>query len=232
MKEEIINDLNTKPQDIIHSMSNAALSSIPYVGSFISEIFNQILVSPVEKRKEKWLVNIAESIDELNNKVDGFSIEKLADNDLFISILNRASQLAISNHQQEKLESFHNAVINTAMAITIDENEQMMFLNLVDSMTPWHIKILYYFKNPKNRFIESGKTSPRYMMGSPIDPLTEYYTDLKDRKELINLIIKDLYINGIMNTENLNATMTEEGIYAPRLTPYGERFLKYISKNQ
>lgn len=35
-----------------------------------------------------------------------------------------------------------------------------------------------------------------------------------------------------MNTENLNAMITEEGTYAPRLTPYGERFLNYISKNQ
>lgn len=175
------------------------------------------------------MIRIAEGLEELQNKVNSFNIETLCENDLFISILNRASQLAISNHQEDKLNALRNAIMNTALDITIDENEQMMFLNLVNSMTPWHLRLIYYFENPEKRYKGKDMKPIDYLMGSPITPLLDFYAELKGKESFVNLIVKDLYSNGLFSTENLNATMTSSGMYASRLTEYGKRFLQFIS---
>ena len=85
-----------------------------------------VIATPLEKRKEKWMLKIAESLEKLQGKVDGFDVHKLCENELFISVLNRASQLALSNHQEEKISALKNAVMNTAINIPIDENKEMM----------------------------------------------------------------------------------------------------------
>lgn len=139
------------------------------------------------------MLKIAESLEELQDKVDGFDVHKLCENELFISVLNRASQLALSNHQEEKIFALKNAVMNTALNIPIDENEKMMFLNMIDVMTPWHLKIIFYFDNPKERFKEISINPMENMIGSPLLPLQEFYPELKSRNDFINLIVSDLY---------------------------------------
>lgn len=232
MKDEMENELKNTHGDYAHSVVNAVVSSIPVLGSAASEIFNMVIATPLEKRKEKWMLKIAESLEELQAKVDGFDAHKLCDNELFISILNRASQLALSNHQEEKILALKNAVMNTALNIPIDENEEMMFLNMIDAMTPWHLKIIYYFDNPEERFKEFSIKPLEYMMSSPLLLLQEFYPELKSRNDFVNLIVSDLYNRGIFSIKDLNCTMSSSGLYASRLTGYGRRFFKYIKEPQ
>lgn len=229
IKDDMQNDFKNSTGDYAHAVAGGAVASIPGIGNLASEIFHTIISSPLEKRKEQWMIRIAEGLEELQNKADNFNVETLCENDLFISILNRASQLAISNHQEEKLNALRNAIMNTALDIDIDENEQMMFLNLVDSTTPWHLRLIHYFENPEQRYKERNIKPMDYPMGSPVTPLLDFYAELKGKESFINLIVKDLYNNGLFNTENLNAMMTSNGMYASRLTEYGERFLQFIS---
>jgi hypothetical protein len=227
MSDNIEKDMKNSIGDVAHGVVNAGLGSIPIVGSFASELFNLVLTSPVEKRKEIWMIKIFNTLQEVQAKVENFQIENLANNEQFISIMTRASQLAISNHQKEKIEALHNAVINTALNISIDENEKMMFLNMVDNFTPLHIKMIYYFENPKLRLAENGIVT-NYYMGSAYEPLFSYYPELEQRKDFITLIIKELYRSGIMNTESLGSMMSADGMTASRLTEYGRRFYTFI----
>jgi hypothetical protein len=230
LREDMQNDFKSTKGDYAHSMVNAAISTLPVAGSFASEIFNMVIFTPLEKRKERWMVSIVEGLEELQEKVNGFNVESLSQNELFISILNRTSQLAISNHQEEKVTALRNAVMNTALNIKIDENEQMMFLNLIDSITPWHIKIIDYFYDPRERFKENNINPTEYMMGSPVSPLVVFYPELVNRDDLINLLVKELYNDGILNIKDLHVSMTSNGMYEPRLTEYGKRFLSFIKE--
>lgn len=228
IKDEVEKDLKNTGDDYVHSVTNAAISSIPVFGSAVSEIFNMVIASPIEKRKEKWMITIAEELDKLQDKVDNFDVHSLCNNDLFISI-NRASQLALSNHQIEKINALKNAVVNTALNINIDENEQMMFLTLIDTMTPWHIKIIFYFENPVSRFAENNLRPKEYAMGAPILLLYEFYPELKEREDFVKNIVSDLYNKGILSINDLNCSMSSSGMYSSRLTEYGNKFLKFIT---
>jgi hypothetical protein len=231
MSNNLEKDLQNTAGDIAYTVAKSGLSSIPIVGGVASELFSMVLTAPVEKRKEEWLVRIYNTLQELQDKVDGFQIEKLSENERFISIMTRASQLAIMNHQEEKLTALHNAIVNTALNISIDENKQMMFINMVDAFTPWHLKFIYYLENPRKRFDESGINRPDFMMGGITDGLYAYYPKLKNNDELVNVILKDLYNNGIVNTSSIGGSMSNDGIYASRLTDYGKGFLNFIQFN-
>ena len=228
MSDDIKKDLKNTPGDIAHIAVKTCLASIPIVGGVASEIFNTVIAPPIEKRRDDWLINIFTTLQEMQDKIAEFSMDELSQNEMFISTITKASQLAVRNHQEEKLKALHNAVINSALNIAIDENEQMMFLNMIDSFTPWHLKLVYYFENPVKRFQENNITRPEFMMGGIRDGLNSLYPELSDRGEFVGAILNDLFNNKIVNTSNLGGGMTNDGIYAPRLTAFGEKFLKYV----
>jgi hypothetical protein len=231
MSNNIEKDLKNTIGDVVHSVVNAGLGSVPIVGSFASELFNMVLTAPVEKRKEEWMIKIFNSLQDVQDKVEGFQIENLANDEKFISVMTRASQLAILNHQQEKLQALHNAILNSALNISIDENEQMMFLNMVDTFTPWHLKLIYYFENPINRFEENNISRPEFMMGGIRDGLYAFYPELLNRDEFVAVIFNELFSNKLVNTSGLGGTMSNDGIYSSRLSDFGKKFLKYIQIN-
>ena len=119
-----------------------------------------------------------------------------------------------------------NAVVNS-LDPDIDEEKLIVFLSLLDKYTISHIKIIYFFNNPK-RF--DGISSSSYMMGSPSTPLFQVYPELNNG--LFKKIYDDLYTDGMVNTENLNVTMTGSGMVAKRTSQLGDEFLNFIlSKN-
>lgn len=225
---DIKKDLDNSASDYIYSASKGIVSSIPVVGSAISEILFSVISSPIEKRKNEWMIRLSESLNELTNKVDNFNIYNLADNELFITIVSQATQIALRNHQQEKILALRNAVINTALNINIEEIEQTAFVQLVDELNILHLRILLFFKNPSQWFIDNNIQKPNINMGSPIHALEVAYSEFRDGK-FANRLVKDLYNRGLFNIENLNTMMSEQGIYASRLTEYGQRFLNYIT---
>jgi len=232
MNKDIEKDLQSSIGDHVHSGIKTLISSIPGVGGGAAELFNLVLSAPIEKRRDDWLVHIYNTMLELQCKVNNIDFNKLSNNELFITTIMNASQLAIRNHQKEKLLALHNAVINTALNINIDENEQMMFLNLIDIFTPWHLKLIYYLDDPNERFNEKSMQKPNIMSGGITDGLYAYYPDLCNKNEFVSIIFRDLHKNGIGTTENIGGTMTPQGIYASRLTEYGKRFLKYINVSE
>lgn len=107
----------------------------------------------------------------------------------------------------------------------------MMFINMIDTFTPWHLKLIYYFENPERRFLDHDITKPNIMMGGITDGLYAYFSDLTNKDEFVNILFKELYNNGIINIQSIGGMMTPQGIYASRLTDYGKRFLNYIQIN-
>ena len=99
----------------------------------------------------------------------------------------------------------------------------MIFLDLLDKYTVSHIKIMYFFYNPK-RF--EGVDIYLNRMGGVSDPLFYVYPELDNG--WFGKIYKDLYFDGMLSLENVNITMTGSGMLAKRTTPIADEFLKFI----
>jgi hypothetical protein len=82
--------------DYAYDATKAALVLIPEVGRSLSVIFETVFSSPLDKRKEKWLKQLAQTVDELCDKVNGITLETLANNPEFISFYIQASNRHLS----------------------------------------------------------------------------------------------------------------------------------------
>lgn len=230
MSDNIIEDLKENKKDYLYSTVKAGLSSIPLAGSVVGEFFSMIVSQPISKRRDEWLIRIKNELEELQSRFNGFDVNNLCNNEVFITVLMQASQIAIRNHQEEKLTALKNAVLNSAIEISIDENVQLMYVNYIDELTPWHIKILGFFKNPTEWFNKNNQSLPNIYMGAPSHILEEAFSELKSRREFYDLIIKDLHDKGLLNTESMHTMMTANGVFASRTTNLGMEFIKYISE--
>ena len=149
-------------------------------------------------------------------------LEDLGANEQFTTALIKGTEIAIKTVNQDKVSFLANAVINSFQQ-SIEEEKLIILFELIDKYTVSHIKIINFFNNPKK--FETTKTAS-YYMGSPSDLLFKAYPKLDN--SLFNKIYRDLYLDGMVNTENLNISMTSNGMEAKRTTALGDEFLNFI----
>jgi hypothetical protein len=130
--------------DIAHAIVRAGVSSVPLVGAAATELLQLLITPPLEKRRDEWMNKIGLALLEL--EMDrGIHIEDLQMNEAFITVMMQASQVAIRNHQQEKIQALRNVVFNTALSTNISEDLQSQFIRYIDELTPSHFALLKVF---------------------------------------------------------------------------------------
>ena len=139
-------DKQPKPdiRDYAHAIVKGTISSIPipFVPGIAAEIFSILFTPSLLKRQDEWMSSIAQGLIQLQEKVEGFNLEDLSSNESFVTVTLQATQHALRNHQMEKLEALRNAVLNSALPNTLEDDIQLIFLGLVDTLTTWHLRIL------------------------------------------------------------------------------------------
>lgn len=213
--------------DTSHAVAKGILSAIPNIGGSLSVLFESIFTTPLDKRKKEWFQSLADAIEELTKKVDDITPESLSENEIFISVSMQATQIALRNHQQEKLNALKNAVKNSASSISIDENKVLMFTRIIDDMTPLHLKILKFLNNP--RIIEKElqtrtSSNVRTHYGNNMNIWQEYYPELNSSRELITQISKELYVKGFLYNENALHSSEKS------TSNFADEFLAFISE--
>jgi hypothetical protein len=215
--------------DYVYALTRAGISQIPFVGAPVAEILPLILAPPMEKRRSEWLKDLGEQLKLLEKQVEGFKLESLQNNETFITTAIHASQAAIRNHQQEKLDALRNAVLNSALPNTIEEDLQLIFLNFVDELSTWHLRELKFFDNPRAWGQKNNIDFGKPYTGSPSQIFEKAFSELRGRSELYNVFTKDLFSRGLMTTDSLGGMMSESGIFASRITNMGKEFLQFIT---
>ncbi|MGH9979434.1 MAG: hypothetical protein ACRD8Z_26895, partial [Nitrososphaeraceae archaeon] len=124
------------------------LGADPLIGTAVgvgTAVFSMVVGKPLESRLNQWREKVGRDIQVL--KAKGVNIEFLSDDPRFLTIVTQATLIAIRNHHDEKITALRNCILNSALSIDIDENEQLMFLNLIDTFTPLHLIILRFYSN-------------------------------------------------------------------------------------
>jgi len=227
-ERDIKEDLKPSVGDYAHAGVRAGFSTASFVGGPLAEFFSMVIAPPLEKRRDEWLIEIFGRLKQLEGRVEGFKIENLAQNENFISILLYATQVAMRTHQREKLDALRNAVINSAIRQPIDENLQLMFLNLVDRYTPWHLIILQFLDNPRGYGESRGIQYPSWGMGGTAKVLEHTFPELRGQRTFYDLIVKDLFSSGFLHSDTFLHTMLTD-MFAPETTEMGKQFLNFIS---
>lgn len=211
-----------------HRGARIAMAMVPAVGGTLVEVFNSIIESPLTQRRWKIVQEIGEVINELlDQKL--VTEDDLQNNEAFISTVAEACSIALRNHQQEKLEALKNAVKNAALPHSPSEDYRQIFLNFVDVCTVTHIKLLHLFNDPVDWLKKHGITFNHVSMGGLSSLIEHVFPDYKNHSEIYQVIWKDLYQKGLVNTDGMNATMSRSGIVDRRSTALGAELIKFIS---
>jgi len=216
--------------DVAYAVAKAALSAVPVAGGSAAEMLGLIFGSPLERRREKWLRQLADAVNEIQQKATELTPEKLSEHEAFVSTALRATEIAVRTHQQEKLEALRNAVVSAALPGAPEETLQQVFLNHVDSLTPLHLQILAFFHDPQGWGQRHGITYPTWTAGSPSTVLEHSIPTLAGRRAFYDQLVSDLEQRGLMLSGGMHTTTTGHGMLSPRTTPLGEQFLDFISR--
>lgn len=75
-----MNDLPTEKRggDIAREVARAVVSLVPAVGGPLQVLFENFFTSPIERRKEAWLQQLADVVKEVGSRLADLTPEKLA----------------------------------------------------------------------------------------------------------------------------------------------------------
>lgn len=142
----------------------------------------------------------------------------------------QASQIAIRNHQQVKLEALRNAILNTALPNPPQEDEQMIFLRLIDQLTPWHLRVLSLLNNPLEWMERNKVAYPGWATGGVSAVIEHCLPDLRGQRDTYDQIVRDLQAEGLLGQGHfVHVMMTGRGMTESRTTQRGKRFIKFIT---
>lgn len=233
MSNDLKKDLKNTVGDYAHAGTKILISNLVPGGAILSEIFDFFVSTPLDKRKEDWLIQLNEGVKRLEETVEDFKLENLIENELFQTIVLDATHTALKTHQELKRNALCNACMNTAKGINISEDKQLIFIKMIDQLTDIDLKLLLYFENPLKRFEERGEyiDTAGFGMGGIKNGLIKYYPDLNGQDEFVNNRVKNLHNQGLIGIDGINTVMSLNGIYAPRLTSLGKEFVSFIRQN-
>lgn len=213
----------------LHRAARFVLGSVPVAGPLFADVFASIFESPLARRRTEWMHKVT---DVINDILDGGVITEkdLQQNEVFVSTVAQACNIALRNHQEEKLEALRNAVKNSALDTCPEEDYRQLFLNFVDVCTVTHIKLLNLFSGPEAWGKSHGVDFPTsWSMGGITQVVEHAYPSLQGQQKLYGPIFSDLYQRGLVDTPSLGTTMSRQGMMSERLTPMGRRLLRFIS---
>lgn len=211
--------------DALHSIVKAGLSIL---GGPATELFNSIVTSPLERRRTEWMKNMWQGLLELEKKKN-VNLEELQKNEIFIDAVMQASQAAMRTSRKEKLEALRNAVLNTALPNAPDEDHQSIFLNLVDTLTPWHLRILKLLMNEQWEEVRLDPTT-QYMTPSFQGSVMAAFPELKEY--VYDHIMKDLSSKGLADLDAIDSShemATTSGRPSVEITDIGNQFIIFIT---
>ncbi len=187
---------------------------------------NDYIPSSKFQRLEQFATKIAEDLNSLQSQVD----ENRIRTEEFAYIFENCFKGAAENYQREKLDAFRGILINSAIGVNISEDEKEYYLNLLNTLSVLHIRILKFMAKP-NKYLEENNIPIEEIQGgfSQFFPVAIPGSDL----EIIKSAFGDIHQYGFTNTDkSIFGTMTSgQGIHLlmNRVTQLGISFIEFCT---
>jgi hypothetical protein len=136
----------------VQTGAEMAANAVPVVGGPIAVLLAVALDYRLNQRRERWFTELAEAVEGLQERFDGFHPDALADNDAFVDAVMTATRIVDHTSQIEKLGMLRNAVLNSALPTAPDEDVQRLYFTLIDQLTPTHMHLLTLLNDPPGWF--------------------------------------------------------------------------------
>jgi len=206
------------------------VNMVPVVGGTIAVALTVALNHTLNKRREQWFTELAEAVEELQGRFDGFYPEALADNEAFVDAVVTATRIVDRSSRREKIAVLRNAVLNSALSAAPDVDIQQLYFTLIDDLTPTHMQLLSVLNNPPGWFDARPQLQrPQFGMSSSRTALiSAAMPELGEQgPPMIERFYAALAGGGLVNGA-LGGVMTAQGAWQPVTTDFAARFLAFV----
>lgn len=220
-------------EDALACAGKAALTMVPVVGSLAAETLAHALESRQAQRQHEFNVAIARALTTALDQLDETAtIEDIVGSDEFIAAVTRAQRAAAETASQQKRERLAAAVANGGNWAPFAATEREQFTRLVDEFDALHIWLLHYFTDPAGwlQARDLYQQHANIMMGGidgPLGSALNVHPGVWDGP--VKQAAADLDRNGLASIP-LTTMMSAQGIFAPRTSSKGQRFLAFINE--
>jgi hypothetical protein len=224
-----ISERYPQPSDVdaAHVAARGLVSMIPIVGGPIDELLSLVLAPSVSRRRDEWFKELADVVEEMDQRVANFKIEDIEKNEAFISATIQATRIAAGTHKAEKRKILRNALLNIALGTGPDDDTQHIFLNTVDAFTASHVRVLdVLWRGPgqmaeKRLWDQSNISMNARNYGTAIELLVP---ELKSQNALVEYILTDLRSRGFTQLNSLSNNFPQGGT----ITNVGIQFMRFV----
>lgn len=202
--------LDKNKLDLIRNIFVAGTGMIPVAGGVISFLLDKYLPSAVEERRTRFLNQLENDFQKLPIDI----IKKLENNNEFYSIFLKVLNAITYEHKVEKINTYRNILINSAVLAEDGFNEIEFYIKLINTLTIDQIKILHLFYlrdyehvivfEDLNEFIDS-----------------HWEIEQSYRWSLVTELMRDGLVSSSIERQRSKGNGTQ-------LSNIGERFIEYI----
>ncbi|WP_344581718.1 hypothetical protein [Nonomuraea roseoviolacea] len=221
---------HSKGRELTQTAIEMVVNLVPAVGSTIAVALMAGLNHKLNQRRERWLTELAEAVEELNQRFDGFDPDALVDNDAFVDAVMTATHSVYRTSQHEKIEMLRNAVLNSAMPGAPELDIQQLYFDLIDRLTPTHMRLLTLLNDPPDWFDRHPELSrPQFSLSSNrVQLISAALPDLGAQGQaIIERFFAALADSGLVNG-SLHGMMTASGAWQPMTTDHASAFLAFV----
>ena len=216
--------------DTVQAIVRAGLSIVP-AGGAVAELIGLVIQPALTRRRDDWFNGVATDLQAVMDRPDAPTIEELSHNEVFVTTLLNASAAALRTHQQEKLDALRAAVINAALPMAPDEHEQLMFIRFVEELTPLHLRMLSYLRDPAGWYERHNIGKPNIYMGPRSAVMEAALPELQGRSDVYARADNDLATRGLLSG-SVGGMGSQQALYDKLTSPLGDRFLDFITAPQ
>lgn len=109
------------------------------------DLFGVITGMTGKQRSEQWMSSVSQGLEQLARMLPASTVDGIYQSRVFHTVLGIAAEYAGGCRQPEKLNVLRNAVLNAALPGAPEERAQVIYLKVVDILTPWHFRLLRDF---------------------------------------------------------------------------------------
>jgi len=203
----------------------AGLATAPFCGG-ISSLISDYIPSSKIQRLEQFAKQVAEDFNRLQKQIEVAKIQT----DEFAFLFENCFRGVAENYQREKLEAFRGILINSAIDLKLSNNEKEYFLNLINTLSVLHVRILKFMAKPVEYLNENNIPIEGIRGGfSQIFPVAIPDADL----DVIKSAYGELFDYDLINTDKdfFHTIASSHGLdlLGNRVTQLGSKFIKFCS---
>lgn len=209
--------------EAILNIFKATLATAPFCGG-IASLITDYIPSARFQRLENFAEQIAEDLLKLSDRIN----ESYIKTDDFAFIFEKCFRGVAENPQNEKINAFRGILINSAVRKDYSEDEKDYFLNLLNTLSVLHIRILRFMAYPRE-YLKDSEIAESLIIGG----FSDFFPVVIPGVQLsaIESAFGDLYQYGLITTDKtIFRTMTAgQGLHllGNRVSDFGQRFIQF-----